>query len=241
MEETFVEVSLPPGDYRSRVISFDVLGRQGSASAWQYFTVVPAPPVELPDISAGRPERKNPALFTGLSFAPLVPLPFSEFNERYRGSFQPWGASLRLAVFPFGNSAGTTHGQGRSVLGFEFNPSWNYLFRKTAAYTASNQLASLHANLLWKLWLKEESLALNFRLGGGLAFIWNLTMDYTGNAQKEKISTWLSSAALSVSLQYCITENFSVDVGAEYFHLFSVDNPFLNFIRPYAGIVWRWN
>ncbi|MDR1430118.1 MAG: hypothetical protein LBI85_07480 [Spirochaetaceae bacterium] len=237
-EENFVEISLPSGDYRSCVVSFDLLGRPGNASAWEYFTVLepPRPPEETlkPVIASG----KNAAVFAGLGFKPLFPLPFSEFNKNYGKGFQPAGASAWLVIMPFGTKEGGKQGVP-GEFGFEFNPSWNYLSRETDGSRASNQLASVQANLLWRLRLGESGLALNFRLGGGLTLIWDLHVEYSGIVDKDRFTTWLGSASGGVSLQWAVTENLFVDIGAEYFQVFSVDNPFLNFIRPYAGLVRR--
>jgi len=39
---TYVDVSVPPGDYRYRVLSFNVLGLLDSQSDWEYFMIIPA-------------------------------------------------------------------------------------------------------------------------------------------------------------------------------------------------------
>jgi hypothetical protein len=194
----------------------------------------------LPEPSGFRSGRFASALFAGFGVAPLFPLPFSEFNERYRMSLQPLGASLRLAFVPFGNPAGDADGT-YSAFGFELSISWNYLSRKTGAYTASNQLALLHMNLLWQLWLARGKAALNFRFGGGPALLWQVNIDYQGHTERKDVTTWLNSAACGVSLQWYIKKNLFIDFGAAYLHLFSVDNPFLSFIHSYGGIGWRWD
>lgn len=46
-EKTFVEVSLPAGEYKYRVYAFDFLGRQASVSDWRNFTVIKALPPKI--------------------------------------------------------------------------------------------------------------------------------------------------------------------------------------------------
>jgi hypothetical protein len=241
--ENFVEISLPPGDYRSQVISFDILGRRGDASAWEYFTVLPAynsaSGEQDEEETSPAPGRTFP-VFAGLGFKPLFPLPFSEFNKHYGTGIQFLGASAWLAFVPLGNPGADTPGELHSAFGLELNASWNSLSRETADYRVSNQLASAQANLLWQLWF-GSGLALNVRFGGGLALIWDLNSEHSGNTEKEHFATWLGSASGDLSLQLAVTKKLFVDFGVEYFHLFSVDNLFLNFMRPHAGIVRRWN
>ena len=49
----YIDVSLPPGKYRFRVIPYDVLNRPGEASEWKYIEVLPA---LKPALFAARPE-----------------------------------------------------------------------------------------------------------------------------------------------------------------------------------------
>jgi hypothetical protein len=45
----YIEVSLPPGNYRIQVIPYDILGRPWEGSERKYFQVLPAPRPEIPD------------------------------------------------------------------------------------------------------------------------------------------------------------------------------------------------
>jgi hypothetical protein len=42
--QRFIEVSLSIGDYRFRIIPYDILDKPASASEWRYFKIIPAPP-----------------------------------------------------------------------------------------------------------------------------------------------------------------------------------------------------
>jgi len=63
-KEQFIEVSLPPGNYRFRVIPYDILGRPTEGSQWVNIVVLPVPkPEEFEDfkpdsITALKPELK---------------------------------------------------------------------------------------------------------------------------------------------------------------------------------------
>jgi len=49
-EMSFIEVSLPPGNYRFQVISYDILGRPDEVSEWKYIEVRPAIQPEISDV-----------------------------------------------------------------------------------------------------------------------------------------------------------------------------------------------
>jgi hypothetical protein len=49
--ETFMEISLPPGDYRFRIVPYDLLNRPGASSAWVSFMIRPAFAPEIESFS----------------------------------------------------------------------------------------------------------------------------------------------------------------------------------------------
>jgi len=67
INQRFIEVSLTIGDYRFRVIPYDILNKPAGASEWKYFKIIPAPPVE-PDIA--KPQQQEPEARRELEFVP---------------------------------------------------------------------------------------------------------------------------------------------------------------------------
>jgi hypothetical protein len=147
-------------------------------------------------------------------------------------SFYPGGASARIAVIFLMPSWGD--------LGLELAPSWNML--NAGAITI--HLYPLHLNGIYQLRLPGQNTALVFRLGGGI----NL-MRGTNSQSSGSFFTWIPSAAVGAAFRWFIqgTQNFRrtasgtfyLEVGAEYTHVFSVDSPQLDYIRPSIGAGWR--
>ena len=68
--EQYMDISLPPGEFRFRVISYDILGRHSEGSQWVAFDVRPRPaPEQLPEIEAELAARSNPPGFNTLGFS----------------------------------------------------------------------------------------------------------------------------------------------------------------------------
>ncbi|MDR2133883.1 MAG: hypothetical protein LBP27_02155, partial [Treponema sp.] len=229
--EGFIEVSLPPGKYRFRVGAYDALGRPGEVSGWEYFEILaaapePEKPAPLPGESVL--EQPSPKIWEGLAevlYAPLFPLPFSHFNRTYDAVFQPAGAALKFGMlFPAGQ---------RHALGFDFSPSWNYLYANKPDYDVLSQLMTLHLNLVYRR--AFSALALQAGAGGGLSLLYDFHFEHSGRRSGEAISTWIPSVSAGLSLQWFFRRPFYLSLGLEYLQIFSVDNLFLNFIRPSAG------
>jgi len=65
INQRFIEVSLTIGDYRFRVIPYDILNKPARASEWKYFKIIPAPKIE-----PGLTQPQQPEAQRELEFVP---------------------------------------------------------------------------------------------------------------------------------------------------------------------------
>jgi len=225
-ETPFIEVSLPQGDYRFQITSYDILDRPEEVSKWVNIEVRAAVQSEvfdtLPELAGGRESASSTEdvhdnslaeplkpilLFAGLSWSPVFPINGDSFG----GSFSPVGAGARFgAAFPvFENLR----------IGAELSAQWNI-------NSANDENAlSLGVNFLAMKWLSNQTMALNFRLG--LSFI--LLPDI-----HEKIAFNIGASYL-----WRFTDRFFLEAGFDYAALLK-ENYFDGCIRPWIGIGVRW-
>jgi len=170
-ENSFLAVSLPPGDYRYQVTSYDVLDRPEEVSQWVSFKVRPAAQGEVIEKTqeiiandsgsdtenfseneledeAGRTKPlKQILLIAGLSWQPVFPLHGNIFGE----DFSPAGAAARFgAAFPI---------PGNIFAGAEISVLWNI-------NSDNNENAlSLGVNLFAIKFLSNQRMAVNYRFG----------------------------------------------------------------------------
>jgi len=217
-ETSFIIVSLPPGNYRFQVTSYDILDRPEETSRWKNFKVLPSAKNEITDIEPESDENVNKApdtenlpeneskkslmLFTSAAWAPVIPIHGSFFGE----SFSPAGAGARFAAaFPIPRGL---------FAGGELTVFWHI-----NADTGENVLP-LGVNLLVIKWLTNEKMALNFRLG--LSFI------LLPDTQEKLIFN------IGASYLWRFTSKFFLETGLNYAGLLK-ENYFDGCIRPSIG------
>jgi hypothetical protein len=254
--DSFIEVSLPPGKYRFRVDPYDILGRPGEVSGWEYFEISARPPeperpepeseksapvqeesVPVQEESAPEQEESVPARperkffrdsFAEILYAPALPLLFSFFNKTYDVAFQPAGAAVKFGML--------FSPEPRHALGFDLVPSWNYLYANKPDYAILAHLLTLHLNFVYHYSFSGLPLTLQVEAGGGFSLLYDFHFEQPGQRLDKAINTWIPSASAGLSLHWVFRRPFYLTLGAEYLHIFSVDNLFLNFIHPFAGI-----
>jgi hypothetical protein len=161
-------------------------------------------------------------------YGPLFSLPASKFNRLYNMQFLPAGVSVRAGLIPV---------RGKSLaFGFELNPFWNYLSSQVNDdYSVYAQFIGLQGGPLLQLWLPGRTLGFNFRVGGGFSMIGDFHFVNSKNEPiEESFTTWMPSAYGGITFMWHINRTFFVEGGAEFLHLFSIDQS-LEFIRPTLG------
>jgi len=164
-------VSLPPGDYRLQVSSYNVLDNPEELSPWLNFKVLPAVDSEIVDIMPaitasggnggasavkdalnGKRKGAERAAKPALLFAAAEWLPVVPFHGDFWGeSFSPAGGGVRVgAAFPITEELST---------GVELSALWQI--------NADNDESALSAgiNIVTMKRLQNRTASLNFRLG----------------------------------------------------------------------------
>ncbi|MDR2482624.1 MAG: porin family protein [Treponema sp.] len=305
--EAWAEFSLPPGDYRYRVIFYNLLRQPEYAAAWVEFTILLALQPELKDFTPrnfaakrgdalelviegsnllpgaeirldrrGRsflpqdcrlePSGEQAVLFYDvpdlppgsytitvqnpggleaslpgfwvessaffqvlLAYAPILPAGGYTFELFDDNAFYPAGLELRADWFPLKASWGT--------LGLEAAFGWSYLEEQRDAAGLTAHFGELALNALYRRDLNGY-LAVKVRAGGGFGGMVNLVFDY-GDVQSSGYNTISPMADLGVSLEWSIYSSLYAELGADGFFVFSKDTPQNFYIRPFAGLGWR--
>ena len=160
-EDQFVEVSLPPGEYRFQVIPFDMLNRPGEESEWAYIRILqyePEPESEPEPEQEPEPElelelepRKILEIFDirmGMAWKPLVPI----YGNIYLDSFYPVGAEFYICAIPVNKTMKTN-------IGAEITVNWY-------AFDNIEHNVYIGVNLLAMKWFVQERYALSLKAGG---------------------------------------------------------------------------
>jgi hypothetical protein len=246
--ETFVDCPLFIGNYRFRVSAYDLLGKPGSTAEWVYFEVrLPETPAKAsPEQSTQRPstesspwtavekpgpEEENKTIYRlELLLAPIIILPFSDFNEIYSTDpIQPLGAAIRFSVLPFVTKNGT--------FGFDILPAWNFLANDILHTSRYTHIVSGHVSVVWQIRPFNRNTALDFRAGFGLSHITS-RFDFNDGDSIENLTVWNPSAIVNVSFLKFLGDSLVLDIGIEYYHIFARDSMTINYLRPSVGLGW---
>ncbi|MDR1933001.1 MAG: hypothetical protein LBQ57_09310 [Spirochaetales bacterium] len=313
-EELFLEVSLPPGMYRYRILSYNVLGRVAAASDWsgirvfatkepliertipeayhvdnleteftlvleganlmrdadvyliakteraariiprsvQYredegavtlvirtaglelgpYDIVLTNPGRLQTVYEGFTFRFRELVDVNVSlgYAPFLPL-YGYLFETYSGALYPAGFYGRISVVPFKRFWG--------FLGAEFTPRFADMTTQTDRYKVRGTMWSFALNGLYQWWFNDRTMALNFRLGGGLAMITDIRYEHKDGSASEDVSTLLPMVNAGVSLEWLVWQDLFAEGGLEYSHLFSSLSPAPGLLKLMLGTGWR--
>ena len=222
-----IELSLPPGNYRCHVIPYDFLEKPGEASQWISFEVraprIPEPrpdPAPLPFykdqnlnliVSAGNAKMFD--VYIAAAWMPLLPL-YGEENRFFGKSPSLLGAALRFGAL---YSRTDFFSPGLEVAG-----SW-YTFKGSGENgNPLRHAATAGLNFLGQLRLPSPIFAMRFRLGAGLSFAAG------GQA---------FHANLGASFIWFAHDNFFLEAGLDYAHMFTGDPS--GCLRPWLGAGWQ--
>jgi hypothetical protein len=162
-------------------------------------------------------------------YRPLVSL-YGRINELFERGFFPIGAYSRLGIIPFKRLWG--------YIGFELEPSWNYLVVTQEDYTVKAHIFGAAVYGIYQYWFSNRVMALDFRLGGGLYSV--LDYHFTFNRGKtEPLLILVPAITVGASFQWFIKKPFFLEFGLDFAHFFTVDNQSPGYLRPFAGAGWR--
>jgi hypothetical protein len=173
--------------------------------------------------------KKTLRLFVSPGYGPLVPL-YGRLNELLETPVHPAGAYGRIALLPVETNF--------AEMGLEAAFYWTYISSpykgEARVYDVSSHILGLMAYGLLRKPL-NRSLALTFRLGGGLSSILDFEKQ-SPETSAEKVNALVPAAGGGLSLQWSFAKFFFAELGAEYTHFFSVDHPSPGYLRPVLGI-----
>jgi hypothetical protein len=162
-------------------------------------------------------------------YGPLIPL-YGELHEMLEAPVFPAGAYGRIAFLPWGTDFAN--------LGFETAFYWARIASpykgEIKTYDVSGHSLGLKAYGLFQKPL-NQNMALNLRLGGGLFSVLNFEKEASGE-KAGSVNALVPAAGGGLSLQWFFSSSLFAELGADYTHFFSADNPSPGYIRPFAGI-----
>jgi hypothetical protein len=200
---------LEVGEYAIRVVNPGGLG-----TSLGTFRIAFRKPVDI-NVSAG--------------YRPLVPL-YGETNELFGTNFFPLGVYGRLSVVPFKRRWG--------YMGFELEPAWSYLSARGEGYKVEAQMTGAAAYGLYQYWFENRIMALSVRIGGGLYSVLDYHFTYD-RGKSDSMTVLLPAVAGGLSFQWFIAKPFFMEAGADFTHMFAVENPEPGYLRPFVGGGWQ--
>jgi hypothetical protein len=237
--ELFIEVSLLPGKYRCRVITYDFLNRPGPEPEWKYIEVLavlnPEPvndeQVHLEQAHDEQAHYEQVRLadtqvdfFLNVAWMPSFTIS-DEGNSFFEQDMALSGASVRFGVVWANGTSSANF--------FDINPGLelpiSYSFFNTGTGEQAH-LLTFGLNLLALKWLPGNSAALTFWLGAGYGLL------FTDDAPtEESFSGWKSiHINAGVSFLLFVIDRWYVEAGLDYSHWFT--SPTSYYFRPWIGI-----
>jgi hypothetical protein len=186
-----------------------------------------------------------------LAYAPVLPAGGYIF-ELFDNGFYPKGAQARAAWLPLKVSWGS--------LGLEAAFGWNYLEARRNLSGLTAHFGELGLNALYRRELNRH-FAFKARAGGGFSGMLNLVFDY-GDIQSGGYNTISPMAGIGGSLEWLLyrydfsrrgaaasgtvfsrggfSQSLYAELGLDGFFVFSKDTPQNVYLRPFAGLGWRY-
>jgi hypothetical protein len=155
---------------------------------------------------------------------------YGYINELFETVFFPAGAYSRLGIIPIKRRWG--------YVGFELEPSWNYLPVNSAAYKAEAHMSGAAVYGVYRRRLSNRVMVLDFRIGGGIYPVLEYHFAFD-RGKTEPMTVFIPTIAAGVSFQWFIKKPFFVEAGLDFAHLFTVDDPSPGYLRPFAGAGWQ--
>jgi len=218
IEKPNLQISLPLGKYRYRIIPYDYLEHPGEASDWVNIEIKPAPVVTNKTV--------NPInLYVSASWTPLIPL-YGRMEEIFGNNFYAVGASVRF---------GALYNKLRWLtLGIELSTSWYALNNAQSSDIIGAQTGVTGFNIVAQKPLPKR---MAVTLKAGASFLFQVSEieieDYTYSA-----GGFLPQINLEASFLWFAYKQLYLEAGLGYYHLFNKDGN-SGILRPYLGVGWQ--
>jgi hypothetical protein len=225
-EKPALQISLPPGNYRYRIISYDYLEQPGGASEWVNLEIKPAPTVSV-DEQAESGSSDTLSFYLSAAWSPLIPL-YGRIQEIFGNEFYAVGASLRFGAF--NNKLDWWFSPG-----LELSMSWYTLNKVQNNDTIKIQAGVTGFNIVAQKRFFNQKMAVTLRAGGALAF-------QIGETNTEQESYTIGGIAPQVNVEasflYQVWKQLYLETGVNFtFHL--NQNNSSGYLCPWFGICWK--
>jgi hypothetical protein len=124
-------------------------------------------------------------------------------------------------------------------MGAELEPYWNYLYIKDSEYEMTAQMTGAMIYGVYQRRLSNRTMVLNFHIGGGIYSVLDYHFTYNDGGETEPMNVLIPAAGIGASFQWFIKKPFFAELGLDFIHMFSVDDPQPGYIRPSLGAGWQ--
>jgi len=222
-EKPRLEISLPLGKYRYRIIPYDYLEQPGEALEWVDFEIKPAPVVS--PVIQEEPEKPF-NLYASASWNPLIPL-YGRMREIFGNEFYAIGASVRFGAL-------YNKPQWFSP-GIELSMSWYTLNNDQRGDKISIRTGVTGFNLVAQKKLPYPTMAVILRAGLALAY-------QVGEINIEDYSYTtgglIPQMNIEASFLWFAYKRLHLETGIGFIHLTGKENN-SGCLRPWIGAGWQ--
>jgi len=225
-----LQISVPPGNYRYRIIPYDFLEQPGDASAWINIDIKPAPdlPADGEIIEEGSviPQsngNKQISLYLSAAWAPLFPI-YGRIQEIFGYDFYATGAAIRFGLL--------FNKQKLFNPGLELSTSWYAFNKEQDGDTIAINAGVTSINFVIRQWLPNRKLAFTFKAGGGISF---QTGEINIGGYLYSMGGLIPQLNADVSFLWLALKQFYLEIGINYNHFLNENNS-SGCLRPWLGI-----
>jgi hypothetical protein len=165
-----------------------------------------------------------------LGYMPALPLSGYLFDT-FSDSAYPVSFYGRVSVVPLKRPWG--------FIGAEFTPQISSMKTETDKYTVNGTMMTFALDGLYQWWFSNRVMAVNFRLGGGLAAVTGIRFEHKDGSASEEVATVLAMMNTGVSFEWLVWRDLFVEAGFEYMQMFSSISPAPALMRVNVGAGWR--
>jgi len=224
-EKTTFEISLPPGNYRYRVIPYDYLDQSGEPSKWVTLEIKPAPVISLEEKIETAPTQMF-SFYISAAWSPIIPL-HGEMKEVFGNSFYGGGASVRLGAFY--NKANWW-----IIPGAELSASFYALNKSEGGNDISMQAGTTGINFVAQKQLPNR-MAVNARVGFALGF---QSGDVSIDTYTYKTGGVIPQFNFEASFLWYAWRQLFLEAGLNY-NVYLNKNDGSGCLKPEIGIGWK--
>lgn len=225
-------ISVPPGNYRYRIIPYDFLEQPGEASAWVNIDIKPAPdlPPDGEIIEDGNlPQsvsNKIISLYLSAAWYPSIPI-YGRMFEIFGSDFYASGALIRFGLL--------FNKQKLFNPGLELSTSWYALNKDQDGDAIAINAGVMGINFVAREWLPNRKMAFTIRAGGGISF---QTGEINIGDYSYSMGGLIPQLNADASFLWLALKQFYLEIGISFNH-FIIENNFSGCLRPWLGVGWQ--